>query len=58
MLYAIISINTAFVNDTATTEIKTNLNTLSLHDALPIFKKMTSLFNPQAVYKLKNGLRG
>src|SRR6056300_99577 len=26
-----------FFNDTATTEIYTNLNTLSLHDALPIF---------------------
>src|SRR6056300_1606711 len=25
-----------FFNDTATTEISTNLNTLSLHDALPI----------------------
>ena len=25
-----------FFNDTATTEIYTNLNTLSLHDALPI----------------------
>src|SRR6056300_1816778 len=25
-----------FLNDTATTEIYTNLNTLSLHDALPI----------------------
>src|SRR6056300_1804373 len=30
-----------FFNDTATTEIYTNLNTLSLHDALPI-----SLGNP------------
>src|SRR6056300_2108714 len=27
-----------FFNDTATTEIYTNLNTLSLHDALPIWK--------------------
>src|SRR6056300_42021 len=26
-----------FFNDTATTEIYTNLNTLSLHDALPIY---------------------
>src|SRR6056300_1404200 len=26
-----------FFNDTATTDIYTNLNTLSLHDALPIF---------------------
>ena len=26
-----------FINDTATTEIYTNLNTLSLHDALPIW---------------------
>src|SRR6056300_2088866 len=28
-----------FFNDTATTEIYTNLNTLSLHDALPIFPR-------------------
>eukprot|EP01043_Picozoa_sp_COSAG02_P114080 COSAG02_NODE_50357_length_321_cov_0.662162_1_plen_40_part_01 len=27
--------HTFFFNDTATTEIYTNLNTLSLHDALP-----------------------
>src|SRR6056300_2104815 len=27
-----------FFNDTAPTEIYTNLNTLSLHDALPIFR--------------------
>ena len=29
-----------FFNDTATTEIYTNLNTLSLHDALPIWSMM------------------
>src|SRR6056300_1817387 len=29
-----------FFNDTATTEIYTNLNTLSLHDALPIFAEI------------------
>src|SRR6056300_553564 len=28
-----------FFNDTATTEIYTNLNTLSLHDALPISQR-------------------
>src|SRR6056300_2093965 len=28
-----------FFNDSATTEIYTNLNTLSLHDALPIFRR-------------------
>src|SRR6056300_409065 len=30
-----------FFNDTATTEIYTNLNTLSLHDALPIYSSHT-----------------
>src|SRR6056300_1268663 len=29
-----------FFNDTATTEIYTNLNTLSLHDALPISRRL------------------
>src|SRR6056300_1412837 len=32
-----------FFNDTATTEIYTNLNTLSLHDALPIAREMSSI---------------
>src|SRR6056300_2029311 len=31
-----------FFNDTATTEIYTNLNTLSLHDALPICTRLNS----------------
>src|SRR6056300_1278474 len=31
-----------FFNDTATTEIYTNLNTLSLHDALPISSELQS----------------
>src|SRR6056300_1290579 len=41
LLRLLLSINSLslmffFFNDTATTEIYTNLNTLSLHDALPI----------------------
>src|SRR5881628_2075672 len=32
-----------FFNDTATTEIYTSVNTLSLHDALPIFEPPTSV---------------
>ena len=31
-----------FFNDSATTEIYTNLNTLSLHDALPIWEKVAA----------------
>src|SRR6056300_2118105 len=31
-----------FFNDTATTEIYTNLNTLPLHDALPISRSLAS----------------
>ena len=38
-----------FFNDTATTEIYTNLNTLSLHDALPIFY---NLFTQHVIYLL------
>src|SRR6056300_1427065 len=38
-----------FFNDTATTEIYTNLNTLSLHDALPIFLAKASLFRVPAL---------
>ncbi len=36
-----------FFNDTATTEIYTNLNTLSLHDALPILRRngLKNIFN-------------
>ena len=34
--YAVFCLKKIFFNDTATTEIYTNLNTLSLHDALPI----------------------
>src|SRR3546814_16204103 len=34
-----------FFNDTATTEIYTYLHTLSLHDALPIYGKLSDCWN-------------
>src|SRR3546814_6302377 len=37
-----------FLNDTATTESYTNLHTLSLHDALPIFAKQKSRLPPSS----------
>src|SRR6056300_496464 len=37
-----------FFNDTATTEIYTNLNTLSLHDALPICLRLRLRLRPPA----------
>src|SRR6056300_2103295 len=43
-----------FFNDTATTEIYTNLNTRSLHDALPILVKFI-LQNYSMVKKSKRG---
>src|SRR6188768_4526525 len=36
MIYLLIFLLFFFFNDTATTEIYTSINTLSLHDALPI----------------------
>src|SRR6184192_4884322 len=37
-----------FFNYTATTEIYTSIDTLSLHDALPIFDHLASLLHPPA----------
>src|SRR6056300_2011292 len=42
-----------FFNDTATTEIYTNLNTLSLHDALPICQ----VFRAAACFGLLHAVR-
>src|SRR6056300_1411890 len=41
-----------FFNDTATTEIYTNLNTLSLHDALPISTLILTLFPYTTLFRL------
>eukprot|EP01026_Neomeris_dumetosa_P069168 TRINITY_DN68213_c1_g1_i1.p3 TRINITY_DN68213_c1_g1~~TRINITY_DN68213_c1_g1_i1.p3 ORF type:complete len:113 (-),score=9.09 TRINITY_DN68213_c1_g1_i1:27-365(-) len=46
-----------FFNDTATTEIYTNLNTLSLHDALPIFDQGTTRRRKNKNKDKKNPLR-
>src|SRR3546814_18529496 len=42
-----------FFNDTATTEIYTYLHTLSLHDALPIFRSISAGAGPPAAVRAR-----
>ena len=42
-----------FFNDTSTTEIYTNLNTLSLHDALPIFQLYELFFRLRIIITIQ-----